>query len=518
MWSGTNIYAKSQRYLIRILLRVHLAPEREQKTIIQHECQQMAKHIRHGKRDEDNEHKYATRVQSCMKRLDRLTSILKELEARKSGIGAKAEKDKDINHVSSNLEPGGGSGRGRRRPKCDGKRHDYVVRILYLQSDKAVVPKGKTVAPTPEEKVKESSATRIRKLEDSVEEALLCNPKINQTRNVSDNEVLKAFYHKSPKSDEIAVIKLITNQLLPYSPLSDSMCLSTQLPFVILANSILIAVGYHDHVQEISPIVSPHNIHATPINPTIMYEILTPHKDGILQGPFEVTPVGTDEAVTSSYATLKNGNFMWCHKIIFANRMVVRRDKMVSILRLIKDGHVPVVSGYETRQKKNRKKKSKGLHVAKEYVEKSLQQLQQQLDHAIENHGTTGDLPINVPSIKPAPERMQHEDVTANIDFHVHLYNQQQEYQQQQLEQIEGLLNLEKAEIIDGSEEKQKVVFISSQLQQQQESDNSNSNNVQEQLQNHQLKKQTRPYNNDNKVTVIVSGLSKLVLIMIRYV
>ena len=94
---------------------------------------------------------------------------------------------------------------------------------------------------------------------------------------------------------------------------------------------------------------------------------------------------------------------------------------------------------------------------------------------------------IDVPSTKPTPERMQHEDVTANIDvsglnlkkvaygatdyghtvlaqtipltnddvqFHVHLYNQQQEYQQQQLEQIEGLVNLEKAEIIDDSEEK----------------------------------------------------------------
>ena len=34
MWSGTNIYAKSQRYLIRILLRLHLAPVREERTIV----------------------------------------------------------------------------------------------------------------------------------------------------------------------------------------------------------------------------------------------------------------------------------------------------------------------------------------------------------------------------------------------------------------------------------------------------------------------------------------------------
>ncbi|KAI7854876.1 hypothetical protein BDC45DRAFT_535009 [Circinella umbellata] len=38
------------------------------------------------------------------------------------------------------------------------------------------------------------------------------------------------------------------------------------------------------------------------------------------------------------------------------------------------------------------------------------------LNKAIENHGTTGDLSIDVPSTKPTSERIQHEDVTANID------------------------------------------------------------------------------------------------------
>ncbi|KAI7848016.1 hypothetical protein BDC45DRAFT_524641 [Circinella umbellata] len=240
--------------------------------------------------------------------------------------------------------------------------------------------KGKSVASTPEEKVKEASATHIRKLEGLIK-ALLRDPKIDRTGNVSDNEVLKAFHDKSLKSDEFAVVKLITNQLLAYSPHSDSMCLLTQLPFVLLANSILIAVGYHGHVQEISPIVSHHKIHAIPIYPAIMYETLTPHKNGIPQGPFKVTPVGTDEAIIPSYAARKNGDPMWwsffdkenvislCnrHKLIFANRMVVRPDKTVSILGLIKDNHVPVVSEYETKQKKNH------VHVAKkEYVGKSL--------------------------------------------------------------------------------------------------------------------------------------------------
>ncbi|KAG2223065.1 hypothetical protein INT45_008266 [Circinella minor] len=222
MWSGTNIYAKSQRYLIRILLRVHLAPEREQKTII----------------------------------LERFNN-----NSTTGGIGAKAEKDK--------------------------------VRV-------------------------------------------------GKYKNKLTSIILQA-------------------------------------------------------------IVSPHNIHSVPINPTIMYETLTPDKDGIPQGPFEVTPVGTHEAITSSYAARKNGDLMWwsffdkeevillCnrHKLLFANRMIARPDKTVSILGLIKDGHIPVVSEYETRRKKNRKKKkkmkSKGVHVAKEYVGKTLQQLQQQFMDYVED-------------------------------------------------------------------------------------------------------------------------------------
>ncbi|KAG2225763.1 hypothetical protein INT45_011431 [Circinella minor] len=92
MWSGTNIYAKSQRYLIRILLR--------------HECHQMANHIRHGELYEDDEHKYATYVQSSMKRLDKLASILKDPGTGKSCIGAKAEKGKDVDHIASSLGPG----------------------------------------------------------------------------------------------------------------------------------------------------------------------------------------------------------------------------------------------------------------------------------------------------------------------------------------------------------------------------------------------------------------------------
>ncbi|KAI7852651.1 hypothetical protein BDC45DRAFT_537209 [Circinella umbellata] len=257
------------------------------------------------------------------------------------------------------------------------------------------------------------------------------------------------------------------------------------------------------------------------------------------------------------------------HKLIFTNRMVVRPDKTVCILGLIKDGHVPVESEYETGQKNNRKKKkkkkSKGVHVAKEEATEECnrtkterlkshgtikrllsQKLKSQvyakrkkshllklarryikdwksskyyLNKAIENHSTTSDLPIDVSSTKPTPERMQHEDVTANIvvsglnlkkvaygatdyghvvlahtipltndnvRFHVHLYNQQQEHQQQQFEQIKGLVNLEKAEIIDASEENQLQ-----QQQQQQESDNNNNNKVQEQLQEHTNLKKT---------------------------
>ncbi|KAG2225762.1 hypothetical protein INT45_011430 [Circinella minor] len=333
--------------------------------------------------------------------------------------------------------------------------------------------------------------------------ALLRDPKIDRTGSVSDNEVLKASYDKSLKSDEIAVVKLIANQLLPYAPHSESMCLLTQLPFILLANSILIAVGYHDHVQEISPIVSPHNIHAIPTNPAIIYETLTLHKNGISQGPFE-------EYVGKSLQQLLQ-QLDYVEDMI--NKMTAARDILKTKFReaieewnrtkterLKSCGTIKRLLSQKLKgQVYAKRKKSHLLKLARRDI-KDWRSSQYNLNKVIENHSTTGALPVDVPPTKPTPERVQHEDVAANIDisrlhfkkvaygttdyghvvlaqtvpltnddvqFHVHLYNQQQEYQQQQLEQIESLVNLEKAEFIDDSEEKQEVDFISSQLQQQ---------------------------------------------------
>ncbi|KAG2224564.1 hypothetical protein INT45_004409 [Circinella minor] len=358
MWSGTNIYANPQRYLIRILVRVHLAPEREQKTI------------------------------------------------GKSDIGAKTEKDKDVDRVASKLGP------GDLVEMWEGEVEEEERE--EVEEEPNAMEKGTTqyeyytFSQTSQSFQREIGRSNTRRK--GLIKALLRNPKIDRTGSVSDNELLKSSYDMSLKSDEIAVVKLITNQLLPYAPHSDSMCLLTQLPFILLANSILIAVGYHDHVQEISPIISPHNIHAIPINSAIIYETLTPHKNGIPQGPFEVMPVGTDKAITSSYAARKNGDPMW-----FASQKIA--------------------------------------YGAADY------------DYVVLAHS----VPL----------------ANDDIQFHVHLYNQQQGYQQQQLQQIEDLVNHKKAEFIDDCEEKQEVYFSSSQLQQQQESDNNNNNSVQKQLQEH---------------------------------
>ncbi|KAI9244486.1 hypothetical protein BDA99DRAFT_296545 [Phascolomyces articulosus] len=288
------------------------------------------------------------------------------------------------------------------------------------------------------------------------------------------------------------------------------MCLLTQLPFIILGNAILMAAGYNDYIQDISPDVPPHKIHTIAINPAIIYETLTPHEYGIPQGPFQVTPVGSGKPITSS-AARKDGDAMWwsffdhtkvkklcdMHKMVFANRMVVRPDKTVSLLGTIKNNHTPIISEYEKRQKKKRNsKKSSYVNILPHLAGKSKSQLEQdlqsvegsitelqttqielkkqagqatkawqtakdelkkskgkvkqllskklkddvqekrkansllklaqrkikdfrsmkyQLNKAV-NHYGKNDPPSSVPPTTPTPTRMQHEDISANID------------------------------------------------------------------------------------------------------
>ncbi|KAI7849979.1 hypothetical protein BDC45DRAFT_573478 [Circinella umbellata] len=159
MWSGTNIYAKAERYLIRILLRVFYL-EREQRTMvrtkattqktkkekqqqsstsqpqslsnkqimfkIQHERQHLAKHIQST----------PTFAPPACANLPFCTVVFGN---EKSGSGTKAEKNKTLTVLQATLD------------------------LIFSQTRRSF--RREPVAPATEEKVKEASATRIRKLE-----------------------------------------------------------------------------------------------------------------------------------------------------------------------------------------------------------------------------------------------------------------------------------------------------------------------------------------------------------------
>ena len=164
---------------------------------------------------------------------------------------------------------------------------------------------------------------------------------------------------------EITTIKRICNILLPYTPNSDTSGLLMELPFIALANTILLAVGYKDFVREICPEVSPHEVHALALNPASIYEVLTPHHRQSPRGPFEVTPAGQEHPITSASEARRHGDSMisalfdkakvldLCEKfgLEFGNRIIVRPDKTADIFGKIKEQRVPIVSAYERRKK-----------------------------------------------------------------------------------------------------------------------------------------------------------------------
>ncbi|KAI9258884.1 hypothetical protein BDA99DRAFT_103701 [Phascolomyces articulosus] len=123
MWDGTKIYKRVERKVIRVLLRLHLAPTREAtymervkkakqaaskkmlginktqqsdemgqpsktlsrkqiKSKIQHERHQIKRHQKKAQSDESNKEKYHRRIHSCEKRIHKLESLMENLDQR----------------------------------------------------------------------------------------------------------------------------------------------------------------------------------------------------------------------------------------------------------------------------------------------------------------------------------------------------------------------------------------------------------------------------------------------------
>ncbi|KAI9494504.1 hypothetical protein BDB00DRAFT_306447 [Zychaea mexicana] len=180
--------------------------------------------------------------------------------------------------------------------------------------------------------------------------ALLRSPSIPRDRDVEEAQITEFTRMKSFAALEVAAVQKIANALLPSTPDDETRCFMTELPFVVLSNTILPAIGYKDHIVAVHPDAAPHNIHVQALTPAIMYEILTPHNRGRAQGQYQVLDDQNNPIRSCERARDNPDAMLWSffdqsrvesladrHRMEFYNRIIVRPDKTVSIVGIMKE-------------------------------------------------------------------------------------------------------------------------------------------------------------------------------------
>ncbi|KAI9496162.1 hypothetical protein BDB00DRAFT_165986 [Zychaea mexicana] len=240
---------------------------------------------------------------------------------------------------------------------------------------------------TPNEQ--KTSYSRIKSLQGLLK-ALLRSPSIPRDRDVEEAQITEFTRMKSLAAWEVAAVQKIANALLPFTPDDETRCFMTELPFVVLSSTILSAIGYKDHIVAIHPDVAPHKIHVQALTPAIMYEILTPHNCGRAQGQYQVLDDQNNPITSRERARDNPDAMLWSffdqsrvesladrHRMEFCSRIIVRPDKTVSIVGIMKEGCEPLVSAYEERQRKRRKNGGRsGASATIGTTDKTLEQLQ----------------------------------------------------------------------------------------------------------------------------------------------
>ncbi|KAI9274769.1 hypothetical protein BDA99DRAFT_498533, partial [Phascolomyces articulosus] len=255
MWERAAIYKRVERKVIRVLLRLHLAPTREatymerikkakqavaKKTLdinktqqsndmdqpaktlsrkqikpkIQHERHQIKRHQKKAQSDESNKEKYHRRIHSREKRIHKLESLMKNPDQRDEfkiypndkersttpEIPKSAVQDAKTLCVGDIIEKW--EKEADEAEETEGEKDDEIKRKAQDGTATTGSKKVEKATDKQQQQPKDTSAGRIRALE-GVIKALLKNQKIDCAGNLTDEQILKTSHNKSLKANEV---------------------------------------------------------------------------------------------------------------------------------------------------------------------------------------------------------------------------------------------------------------------------------------------------------------------------
>ncbi|KAG0246074.1 hypothetical protein BGX31_004728 [Mortierella sp. GBA43] len=375
MWSG-SIYDKLLDYLLRVLLRLHLAPLREQRYWDNRQA------AANKKRDNTSPTpKKARKIRkdrkAKIKRLcDELANASSPQHVSSICHQLSVVTTQEIRDTSSLWEGTPDEEYGPFDDESDDESDD----------DDALGGVG-AVAPVNQQDpqgVKEPSRSRLRKLQ-GVLKMLLQSPAISQ--HVDRNWVKKSGPKENDFTfEECNVLAFLANLLGPYVPklkltedgkTEDSLAhVALRAPLVVMANAILRLTGYGQFCRKICPQISAGVLHALPLSAPNIYEMFCskwPNQFDVvdLQGN-PITSVASITATPSNKDVMFSAFFNMdaiqgicqAHNIKFANRITFVDPLTIRILGEViphgphRNGY-PVTSEFENKRKDKKKRRGR---------------------------------------------------------------------------------------------------------------------------------------------------------------
>ncbi|KAG0166654.1 hypothetical protein DFQ29_000902, partial [Apophysomyces sp. BC1021] len=350
-------------YLLRILFRLHLAPKREQrfygqkqkrredfknrKGELQKQQQKLSKKtikpdikremrtialILHKHKDNPQNEQLERKLSYPLERLYRnclLSSDRKSiLRIRPEEYGMESDNDDYESGSDNEIE----ASREDQDSEPDEKEGESTSLVSVAE-------------PGTERTPKETTRARLNSL-NAVAKRLIRSPDIDE--EVKKEHVKKISHNKGLTEEEIIVMLKIVNTIRPFVPKTMQTeegkaiptPIASQVSFFILANTILRACGYKDFCMEIFPRIRPSEVHALPLDESILYELFCSSMAGkftvLTQDRKTVTSVArarleTETMIGSFFNLVKIRKICKAHGLKFRDR-ITATDGAIAVL------------------------------------------------------------------------------------------------------------------------------------------------------------------------------------------
>ncbi|KAF9560849.1 hypothetical protein EC968_005983 [Mortierella alpina] len=382
-WEGP-IYSRILIKLLRILLRLHLAPQREktfqerrnafateknQEAALEN-SDRLSRSSRKWKLGELlDELTVATNKQNCQ-REQALLDLIFNLQ---SDIGKKTEEPAEQDEYQRLF------------------RLNQDADLDDLDDDSDTEDEDDGLTPTAE-----PSRKHLRRLEIVLRNFVEC-PK--QTWPISRADVEKKTYSGTRFTEaQCDTVSSLANILAPYIPKRrigengrlgpSGQHVTLRAPLIIIANAVLHAAGYHQFAASVSPVVSPASCQALALSGPALFEVLCSRDHGMFDAQDEdgnpitnarhVSTLSGKRAIFGSFFDLQKVDSLCSkHGLTFANRITFQDRFTIRIMGNViphgpdRTGYL-TISNYQERKKKGSKTVSMGIDWSQKCLELGL--------------------------------------------------------------------------------------------------------------------------------------------------